>query len=74
MQKNESTSPKSSRKISVGCLNSNIKFRRYLQNVWVKYAAYLRETFSVKMPFNEKTGKSKGFAFVTGPDPIPMEL
>lgn len=26
------------------------------------------------MPFNEKTGKSKGFAFVTGPDPIPMEL
>ena len=26
------------------------------------------------MPFNEKTGKSKGFAFVTGPDPIFMEL
>ena len=26
------------------------------------------------MPFNEKTGKSKGFAFVTGPDPILTEL
>ena len=36
--------------------------------------AYLREACSVEIPFNEKTGKSKGFTFVTALDQIRIKL
>ena len=38
------------------------------------WTSYLRDTYSIDFPINNKTGKSKGFVFIRAPAHITYEL
>ena len=52
------------KKLYVGNLNKDITEEDLNQLFGLTTTVYLRQTCSIEMPFDENTGKSKGFAFL----------
>ena len=61
-------------KLYIGNLNVSIKENDLVELFGLNTTKYLRETCSLNMPMNDKTGQSKGYAFVSVPIHVCDEL
>ena len=61
-------------KLYIGNLNFCIKENDLVELFGLNTTKYLRETCSLNMPMNDKTGQSKGYAFVSVPKHVCDEL
>ena len=61
-------------KLYIGNLNFCIKENDLVELFGLNTTKYLRETCSLNMPMNDKTGQSKGYAFVSAPKHVCDEL
>ena len=63
-------------KLYVGNLNPSIKENYLLENepFGLNTTKYLRETCSMNMPMNDKTGQSNGYVFVSAPKHVYDKL
>ena len=61
-------------KLYIGNLNPSIKEIDLVELFGQNTTKYLRETFSLNIPMNSKTGQSKGYAFVSAPKHVCDEL
>ena len=62
------------KKIYVGNLNKDVTINDLNELFGLKTTRYLQEYCSIELPVNEKTGKSRGFAFISCPDHVCNEL
>ena len=62
------------KKICVGNLNKDVTINDHNVLLGLKTTRYLQEYCSIELPMNEKTGKSRGFAFISYPDHECNEL
>ena len=58
------------KKVYVGNLNKDITINDFNELLGLKTTRYLQESCSIELPTNEKTGKSRGFAFISCPDHV----
>ena len=58
----------------IGNLNLGIKENDLVEFFRLNTTKYLRQTCSLSMPMNDKTGLSKGYAFVSAPKHVCDEL
>ena len=61
-------------KLYIGNLNLGIKENDLAELFGVITTKYLKETCSLNMPMNDKTGQPKGYAFVSSPKHVRDEL
>ena len=59
--------------IYIGNLSLDIKVDDLYELFGLRSTKYLRETCKINMPFNENTGKCKGFAFALVPEHVQKE-
>ena len=59
-------------KLYIGNLNVSIKENDLVELFGLNTTKYLRETCSLNMPMNDKTGQSKGYAFVSSSQNLPL--
>ena len=62
------------KKIYVGNTNKDVTISDLNELFGLKTTRYLQEYCSIELPVNEKTGKSRGFAFISCPDHVCNEL
>ena len=62
------------KQLYVGNLNTDVVEEDLNQLFGIRSTKYLQDTCSIKMPVNQKTGKNKGFAFITVPERLYIEL
>ena len=62
------------KQLYIGNLNTGVVEEDLNQLFGIRSTKYLQHTCSIKMPVNQKTGKNKGFAFITAPERVYMEL
>ena len=62
------------KKINVGNLNKDVMISDLNELFGLKTTRYLQEYCSIELPMNLKTGKSRGFAFISCPDHVCNEL
>ena len=61
-------------KLYIGILSLSIKENDLVELFGQNTTKYLRETRSLNMPVNDKTGQSKGYAFVSPPKHVCDEF
>ena len=61
-------------KLYIGNLNFCIKENDLVELFGLNTTKYLKETCSLNMPMNDKTGQSNGYAFVSAPKHVCDEL
>ena len=61
-------------KLYIGNYNLGVKENDLVELFGLNNTKYLRETCSLNMPMNDKTGQSKGYAFVPAPKHVCDEL
>ena len=62
------------KQLYIGNLNTDVVQEDLNQLFGIRYTKYLQDTCSIKMTVNQKTGKNKGFAFITAPEHVYIEL
>ena len=65
--------PKNAREIYAGRVDPNISIHDNYELIRLNAIDYLQEKCSVEMPFNQKTGYSKGFDFLTAPEHAELQ-
>ena len=74
INQSEQKQEKNVSKLYTGNLNPNIKENDLEELFGLITTKYLRENFSLNMSMNDKTGQSKGYAFVSVPKHVCDEL
>ena len=62
------------KKVYVGNLNKDVTINDLNELFGLKTMRYLQESWSIELPTNEKTGKSRVFACISCPDDVCSEL
>ena len=62
------------KKVYVGNLNNDVTINDLCELLGLKTTSYLQESCSTGLPTNEKTGKSRGLAFISCPDHVCHKL
>ena len=74
IKQSEQKQEKNVSKLYKGNLNFGIKENDLVELFGLNITKYLREMCSLNMPMNDKTGQSKGYAFVSAPKHVCGEL
>ena len=62
------------KQLHIGNLNADVVEEDLNQFFGIRSTKYLQDTCSIKIPVNQKTGKNTGFAFITDPEHVYIEL
>ena len=74
IKQSEQKQEKNVSKLYIGNLNLSITENDLVELFGLNTTKYLRKTCSLNMPVNDKTGQSKGYAFVSAPKHVCNEL
>ena len=62
------------KQLYIGKLNTDVVEEDLNQLFGIRSTKYLQDASSIKMTVNQKTGKNKGFDFITAPEHVYAEL